>query len=96
MASMLEEAKKLAFSRKIDFICLMPGEKSLFDFYSKFGYKTVFSKKILKIDVPTDIDTDISESIDIKDLELISQLQNEKMKVTNEILKLSRLQELKK
>jgi DNA primase len=31
-----------------------------------------------------------------KDLELISQLQNEKMKVTNEILKLSRLQELKK
>ncbi len=71
MASMLEEAKKLAFSRKIDFICLMPGEKSLFDFYAKFGYKTVFSKKILKIDVPTDIDTDILESTDIKNLELI-------------------------
>lgn len=31
-----------------------------------------------------------------KDMELISELQNEKMKVTNEILKLSRLQELKK
>ena len=31
-----------------------------------------------------------------KDLDLISELQNEKMKVTNEILKLSRLQELKK
>ena len=31
-----------------------------------------------------------------KDLDLISELQNEKMKVTNEILKLSKLQELKK
>lgn len=31
-----------------------------------------------------------------KDMELISKLQNEKMKITNEILKLSRLQELKK
>lgn len=31
-----------------------------------------------------------------RDMDLISELQNEKMKITNEILKLSRLQELKK
>ncbi len=55
MAKLLKEAEKIAFSRKIDFICLMPGEKSLFDFYEKFGYKTVFSKKVVSIDVKPDI-----------------------------------------
>ncbi len=51
MADLLSEAEKIAFSRGYDFICLMPGEKSLFDFYSKHGYKTVFSKKILTLNL---------------------------------------------
>ena len=55
MAKLLKEAEKIALLRKINFICLMPGEKTLFDFYEKFGYKTVFSKKIVSIDVKTDI-----------------------------------------
>ena len=49
MAMLLDFAAKTAKSRNFDFICLMPGEKSLFDFYSKHGYLPVFSKKILKV-----------------------------------------------
>lgn len=61
MAKLLEEAEKIAALRAIDFICLMPGEKSLFDFYEKFGYKTVFNRKVLSVDVGKDI-----ESVEIK------------------------------
>lgn len=49
MADLLKKANEIGHSRKKDFICLMPGEKSLFDFYEKHGYKTVFNKKILTI-----------------------------------------------
>lgn len=44
----------------------------------------------------SEINEQIKLSEMFKDLELISVLQNEKLKITNEILKLSRLQELKK
>ncbi len=51
MANLLSEAEKIAFLRGYDFICLMPGEKSLFDFYSKHGYKIVFNKKVLTLNL---------------------------------------------
>lgn len=51
MANLLSEAEKIALLRGYDFICLMPGEKSLFDFYSKHGYKTVFNKKVLTLNL---------------------------------------------
>lgn len=47
MAMLLDFAEKTAQSRGVKFICLMPGEKSLFDFYSKHEYKTVFHRKKL-------------------------------------------------
>lgn len=45
MAKMLQKAKELAESRGVDLICLKPAEESLYDFYKKHGYKTVFSTK---------------------------------------------------
>ena len=69
MALMLEDAKNLAFSRHIDFICLMPGEKSLFDFYSKFGYKSVFSKKVLKINTESVVEAESLHSCDVYNTE---------------------------
>ncbi len=71
MAKLLEEAEKTAASREIDFICLMPGEKSLFDFYEKFGYKTAFSRKVLSIYVGADIKTDEIKQYDAVDFEEI-------------------------
>lgn len=50
MVSLLSEAKQISSDRGIDFICLMPGEESLFDFYKKNGYFTAFNKKVLFID----------------------------------------------
>ena len=49
MAQMLSFAKSLSESRNKNFIVLKPGEKSLFGYYEKFGYKTVFSNKIVEI-----------------------------------------------
>ncbi|MGN0543373.1 MAG: GNAT family N-acetyltransferase [Acutalibacteraceae bacterium] len=42
MGELLAFAERTAYERKYDFICLMPGEKSLFDFYSRFGYIPAF------------------------------------------------------
>lgn len=49
MARLLEKAKEVAAERSKCYICLMPGEKSLFDFYERFGYKSIFSRKIIYI-----------------------------------------------
>lgn len=49
MAYLLEKANETARLRNKDFICLMPGEKSLFDFYEKHGYRTAFNKKVLTL-----------------------------------------------
>ena len=49
MSEMLDFAKKIAASRNYFFIALKPAEESLFDYYSRFGYKTVFKKKTVYI-----------------------------------------------
>lgn len=45
MAHLLEKAKQFAIQNKRSFIALVPAEKSLFDYYSRFGYKTAFYAK---------------------------------------------------
>lgn len=45
MAELLKFANKTAGSRGKHFICLRPGEKSLFEYYKKYGYQTVFTVK---------------------------------------------------
>lgn len=51
MGEMLDFSKNLASDRGVDFICLMPAENSLFNYYSKFGYKPIFKQKTVKISV---------------------------------------------
>lgn len=64
MGELLRFAEKIASERNIGFICLLPGESSLYEFYERFGYKTAFSKKTLKI-TSADIDENF-DSIEIK------------------------------
>lgn len=45
MAEMLEASKTVAEKRNKHFICLLPANKPLYEFYGRFGYKTVFQKK---------------------------------------------------
>ncbi len=49
MADMLTFAEDLAFKRNVDLICLKPADDRLYEFYSKFGYKTVFATKTVII-----------------------------------------------
>lgn len=42
MAKLLEKAKQFAMKNSKSFIALVPAEKSLFGYYSGFGYKTAF------------------------------------------------------
>lgn len=52
MGQMLEAAKELARSRGVDLICLKPAEESLYGYYSRYGYKTVFKTKKAVFNVP--------------------------------------------
>lgn len=49
MSDMLGFTKSLSVSRNKQFIILKPGEESLYGYYEKFGYKSVFTKKTIKI-----------------------------------------------
>ncbi len=49
MGNMLKFAEDTAASRGKDYICLLPAEDSLYGYYSKHGFKTVFRKKTVKI-----------------------------------------------
>lgn len=49
MGRMLGFAEEKAKKSGKDFICLLPAEDSLYGFYSKYGYKSVFKKKTVNI-----------------------------------------------
>ena len=49
MGDMLSFSESLSASRNKYFIALKPAEKSLFGYYGRFGYKTVFTKKTAEI-----------------------------------------------
>ncbi len=51
MAKLLAYAENLASSRNIDFICLKPANEGLYGYYNRFGYKTVFTAKIIRSDL---------------------------------------------
>ena len=56
MAEMLDFSRNLAKERNVDLICLKPAEDSLYDYYGKFGYKSVFSSKIITVNQILDSD----------------------------------------
>lgn len=68
MAALLEFAKEISGARNKYFICLMPAEKSLFNFYERFGYKSLFKYKLLTVDreeIESDCDFSISDEENI-------------------------------
>ena len=50
MGELLRSAESLCRDSGLDYICLVPAEDSLFDYYSRFGYRPAFEEKLLKID----------------------------------------------
>lgn len=45
MSDMLDFSKNIAYERNRHFIALKPAEESLYNYYSRFGYQSVFSKR---------------------------------------------------
>lgn len=83
MASLLDFAKNTAESRGYYFICLKPGEESLFKFYEKHGYKTVFKKKILTVDKNELINIDTFDLSGEKTLKNPAELRNDSLSDTD-------------
>lgn len=50
MGELLRSAESLCRDAGLDYICLVPAADSLFDYYSRFGYRPAFEEKLLKID----------------------------------------------
>ena len=50
MGELLRFAESLCRDSGLDYICLVPAEDSLFDYYSRFGCRPAFEEKLLKID----------------------------------------------
>ncbi len=67
MQELLDFAQKISLERRKFFIALKPGEDSLYDYYSKFGYKPLFTKKITKItfEKKSDIFSSYDKNIDL-------------------------------
>ncbi len=59
MAELLNFAKETANKKGKYFICLKPAEKSLFDFYEKNGYKTVFTVRVATYDAKNTVFKDV-------------------------------------
>ncbi|MBE6820565.1 MAG: GNAT family N-acetyltransferase [Ruminococcaceae bacterium] len=62
MAELLNFAKETANKNRKCFICLKPAEKSLFDFYEKNGYKTVFTVKVAEYHAENSIIKDVPDN----------------------------------
>lgn len=50
MGELLRSAEKLCRDSGLDYICLVPAEDSLFDYYSRFGYRAAFEEKLLTVE----------------------------------------------
>ncbi|MBO5858326.1 MAG: GNAT family N-acetyltransferase [Clostridia bacterium] len=66
MPELLSFSQNTALSRGVDFICLKPADKSLYNYYSRFGYKSVFAFKRIKFNV-LKVEFDHTDSSDIID-----------------------------
>lgn len=62
MAELLEFAKELSRYRNKYFISLKPAEESLFEYYSRFGYRTAFYKKSAVINLSDILSDSVTKS----------------------------------
>ncbi len=49
MAQLIKKAEEIAADEGADYICLVPANEGLFDYYSRFGFTVGFEKKVLSL-----------------------------------------------
>lgn len=78
MGKMLEFSKSYAAEKNFDFIILSPAEKSLYDYYSRFGFKACFKSK--KITLSLKSENEYRANFSENDFEKMLTLRNAAVK----------------
>lgn len=84
MGKMLEFSKLYAAEKNFDFIILSPAEKSLYDYYSRFGFKACFKSK--KITLSLKSENEYRENFSENDFEKMLAMRNAAVKKSDGVL----------
>lgn len=84
MGKMLEFSKSYAAEKDLDFIILSPAEKSLYDYYKRFGFKTCFKSQSISLELKSK--DGYAASFSENDFEKMLTLRNAAVKKSDGIL----------
>lgn len=84
MGKMLEFSKSYAAEKNFDFIILSPAEKSLYDYYSRFGFKACFKSKKISLNMKNEKEYAVNFSEN--DFEKMVTLRNAAVKKSDGVL----------
>lgn len=84
MGKMLEFSKSYAAEKNFDFIILSPAEKSLYDYYSRFGFKACFKSKKISLNMKNE--KEYAANFSENDFEKMLTLRNAAVKKTDGII----------
>lgn len=84
MGKMLEFSKSYAAEKNFDFIILSPAEKSLYDYYSRFGFKACFKSK--KISLALEREDEYAANFFENDFEKMLAMRNAAVKKADGVL----------
>lgn len=84
MGKMLEFSKLYAAEKNFDFIILSPAEKSLYDYYSRFGFKACFKSK--KISLALEREDEYAANFSENDFEKMLTLRDAAVKKSDGVI----------
>lgn len=84
MGKMLEFSKSYAAENGFDFIILSPAEKSLYNYYGRFGFKACFKSQKISLNIKSK--KKYTQSFSEKDFEKMLTLRNTEVKISDGVL----------
>lgn len=84
MGKMLEFSKSYAAEKDFDFIILSPAEKSLYDYYGRFGFKACFKSQKIFLNIKNE--KEYAASFSENDFEKMLTLRNAAVKKSDGVL----------
>lgn len=84
MGKMLEFSKSYAAEKNFDFIILSPAEKSLYDYYGRFGFKECFKSQKISLNIKNE--KEYAPSFSENDLKKMLILRNAAVKKADGVL----------
>lgn len=84
MGKMLGFSKSYAVKKDFDFVILSPAEKSLYDYYGRFGFKTCFKSQKITLDLKSE--DEYAANFSENDFEKMLTLRNAAVKKSDGVL----------